>query len=192
MPHTTYRYSQPLNPHAPVFTPSSPNPSTPAFYSTIHPSNRLNVGHINICSLRHKTHVITKLIDEHCLDLLAVTETWLDSSISDTEVSVPGTILLRRDRPCADGCTCLSSCTPCRKGGGICIFVKEHVKGEVHPKIKISQFVDFEALSSVVKVPSPCDTPFWRYLNLKFTMTSCKMTSCGRRTPPPHPVTSKR
>ena len=130
MPHTTYRYSQPLNPHAPVFTPSSPNPSTPAFYSTIHPSNRLNVGHINICSLRHKTHVITKLIDEHCLDLLAVTETWLDSSISDTEVSVPGTILLRRDRPCADGCTCLSSCTPCRKGGGICIFVKEHVKAK--------------------------------------------------------------
>ena len=53
-----------------------------------------------------------------------------------------------------------------------------NIKGEVHPKIKISQFVDFEALSSVVKVPSPCDTPFWRYLNSKFTMTSC-----SRRTP---------
>ena len=130
MPHTTNRYSQPLNPHAPVFTPStsSPNPPTPAFYS---PCNRLNVGHINICSLRHQTHVsIAKLIDEHCLDLLAVTETELDSSISDTEVSVPGTILLRRDRPCVDGCTCLSACTPCRKGGGICIFVKEHVKAK--------------------------------------------------------------
>ena len=70
--------------------------------------------------------------------------------------------------------------------------VQSYIKGEVHPKIKFSQFVDFEALISVVKVPSPCDTPFWRYLNLKFTMTSCKMTSCGRGTPPPHPVTSKR
>ena len=111
-----------------MFIPSSPNPPTPAFYSTIHPSNRLNVGHINICSLRHKNHVITKLKDEHCLDLLVVTETWLDSSISDTKVSVQGTILLRRDRPCVDGCTFLSSCTPCREGGGICIFLKEHVK----------------------------------------------------------------
>ena len=41
------------------------------------------------------------------------------------------------------------------------------VKGEVHPKSKISQFVDFEALSSVVKVPSPYDTPFWRYFELE-------------------------
>ena len=113
-----------------MFTPSSRNHPNPAFFSTIHPSNRLNVGHINICSPRHNNHVIINLIhvDEHCLDLLAVTETWLDSSISDTEVSVPGTILLRRDRPCVDGCTFLSSCTPCRKGGGICSFVKGHVK----------------------------------------------------------------
>eukprot|EP00117_Sycon_ciliatum_P022663 scpid21797/ scgid3102/ RNA-directed DNA polymerase from mobile element jockey; Reverse transcriptase len=122
MAHTTDPL--PLNPHAPAFTPSSPlQPSAPVSCSYTH----IKVGHINICSLRHKTHIIAKLIDQHALDLLAVTETWLDSSISDNEVSVPGAILFRRDRPCAEGCSCLSSCSPCRKGGGICMYVNDQV-----------------------------------------------------------------
>jgi len=106
-----------LNPNARPFIPRN----------TLLKQRQLNIGHINICSLRNKMHVVRRVMEKSTLDLLAVTETWLDSGISDNEVLLPGTTLFRRDRPCALDCSCLSSCEPCKKGGGICIYVKDDV-----------------------------------------------------------------
>ena len=44
------------------------------------------------------------------------------------------------------------------------------LKGEVHDFYKISWFVEFEALSRMVKVRGSCDKPFKRYSRLKWTL----------------------
>ena len=55
--------------------------------------------HQNIRSLRGKMDELNILVS-HCLNLhiLAFTETWLDNSISDGEVSLPGYSIFRSDR----------------------------------------------------------------------------------------------
>ena len=47
------------------------------------------VGHININRLRHKTHHVQEIIDQHQLAILCGSETWLDCNITDCEVSIP-------------------------------------------------------------------------------------------------------
>ena len=50
-------------------------------------------------------------LSTHNIDILAVNETKLDSSISSSEIHIPGYDVVRRDRPCNG-----------RHGGGVCIF----------------------------------------------------------------------
>ena len=54
------------------------------------------------------------ILVSHCpnLHILAFTETWLDNSVSDGEVSLPGYSIFRSDR--TNG-----------RGGGIAVYVKE-------------------------------------------------------------------
>ena len=48
------------------------------------------------------------------IDRLAINETKLDSSIGDSEISLPGFEVVRRDRPVNGRC-----------GGGVCIYIYE-------------------------------------------------------------------
>ena len=69
--------------------------------------------HQNIRSLRGKMDELNILVS-HCpkLHILAFTETWLDNSISDGEVSLPGYSILESDL--TNG-----------RGGGIAVYVNE-------------------------------------------------------------------
>ena len=40
-------------------------------------------SHINICSIHNKVHDIRRVISGNSIDILAVSETWLDASYSD-------------------------------------------------------------------------------------------------------------
>ena len=56
-----------------------------------------------------------------------------------------------------------------------CVFIGTNinvslVEGEVHDFYKTSWFVEFEALSRMVKVRGSCDKPFKRYSRLKLTI----------------------
>ena len=107
-----------LNPLAQPFVPhaSSSHPSPHCItYSSI------SIGHINICSLRNKLFVLSKLVRFHNLDILAVSETWLDNSISDSEVDIRGFSMHRLDRKCNYNCSCTNG-TPCQKRGGVVIY----------------------------------------------------------------------
>ena len=80
----------------------------------------LKVAHLNICSLRNK-------IDElRCLQLLckfevlAITETHLDKTVSDTVLNIDGMKLLRLDRKG-------------RKGGGCALYFAEYLHA-IHRK----------------------------------------------------------
>lgn len=84
--------------------------------------SNFNFCHLNIRSILAKDDEssVTKF-DELCAlastesyDLIGVTETWLDDSISNNELIVPGYLpAIRRDRA--------------RTGGGVLVFVSEHL-----------------------------------------------------------------
>ena len=69
------------------------------------------IAHINIRSLRNKVEDIQELLLRNDIMVLGVSETWLDDAVSNSEVSVPGYHLIRRDRPKS-------------KGGGVCVYYR--------------------------------------------------------------------
>ena len=71
----------------------------------------LNIGFLNICSLRYKLHALDSLAHQHNWDVVGVAETWLDSTISDGEICIPGYSVVRCDRPD-------------RQRGGTCLYYK--------------------------------------------------------------------
>ena len=75
---------------------------------------RLNICHINISSIKRKLHYVHDLLVTHNLDVLCVTETWLDASIPDSFLAFRGYSLVRRDRPG-------------RRGGGVLMYIRTSI-----------------------------------------------------------------
>ena len=98
---------------SPVPSTASPPQSPPQRTSTS--SGLLHVAHVNICSLRNKVTDISELLIEHNIDIIAITETWLDSSITDSSVHIPQFTLYRHDRQTG-------------RGGGVCFYVRDSLK----------------------------------------------------------------
>lgn len=68
----------------------------------------------NARSLFRKIDDLKIRASSHNCDLICITETWLDNSVADTSVSIPGYDLKRLDRDV--------------NGGGVAIFLKSHLK----------------------------------------------------------------
>jgi len=81
------------------------------------PQNNIKVAHLNARSIKNRDHyILTKnLAAENDFDILTVSETWLDSSVTDLEVEIPGYVVLRLDRHD-------------KPGGGVCAYVRESYK----------------------------------------------------------------
>ena len=75
---------------------------------------QLRVATLNICSLRYKINDLERLLDEEEIDIIGITETWLDSTFGDGELHIAGYTLHRLDR---SG----------RRGGGVCVYCKDHI-----------------------------------------------------------------
>ncbi len=69
----------------------------------------LKVAHLNVRSIINKIDEIRMLMSRNKLDVLTLSETWLDSSIDDFEINVHGYTIHRSDRN--------------RNGGGVAIYV---------------------------------------------------------------------
>ena len=76
--------------------------------------NGLKLGHLNIRSLRNKVDHIQFLLHEYPLDVFAVSESWLDSSISDAEMSIHNYNLERKDRNIT--------------GGGVACYIRSNMR----------------------------------------------------------------
>ena len=72
------------------------------------------VAHLNVRNLVNKLDDIGHLVRSKSFDILSVSETWLNLTISGNEVCLPGYTLVRHD--CSD-----------RRGGGIAIFVRDGI-----------------------------------------------------------------
>ena len=82
----------------------------------------LKVATLNICSMRHKMDDVRHILTHENIDILGVTETWLDSGISDGEVHVDGYGMHRLDR---GG----------RRGGGVCIYYRNNLPVKPRPDL---------------------------------------------------------
>ena len=72
------------------------------------------VAHLNVRSLVNKLDDISHLVRSKSFDIFSVSETWLNPTILDTEIDIPGYTLVRHDR---NG----------KRGGGTAIFVRDGI-----------------------------------------------------------------
>lgn len=81
------------------------------------PKKGLRIAHINVNSLRNKVQEISTLINGENINVLAVSETHLDESITDMGVGISGYNIFRNDRNIF--------------GGGVAIYIQSHIPAKV-------------------------------------------------------------
>ena len=90
--------------------------------------------HQNIRSPRKKLNELRVFLTQSPrIHIIALIETWLNSNISDAEVSLPGFTLFRRDRLV-------------KKGGGVAVFVSESINAVRRSDLEIDESVWIEIL----------------------------------------------
>ena len=79
----------------------------------------LTVAHLNVRSMasRENFHFIEQIVVNY--DIFTISETWLDPSVCDSDLNIPGYILTRQDRG------------PQKKGGGLIVYAKNKFKVSV-------------------------------------------------------------
>ena len=75
--------------------------------------SQLSLVHVNARSLWSCIDEINYLLLVECVDILAVSETWLDDSVEDSEICPASYSIVRRDRN--------------RRGGGVAIYLSDRV-----------------------------------------------------------------
>ena len=81
-----------------------------------------NIGHVNARSLTRRMDQVNILLDEHRLDILCISETWLRADVSDRIMVFPGYCISRCDR---------SAPAPnqsAQRGGGVAILTREDLR----------------------------------------------------------------
>lgn len=73
----------------------------------------LHFVHINIRSMVNKMADLISLANKTRASVIAVSETWLDTSVTDGEIRINGYNVVRKDRGC--------------KGGGVCLYIKDNL-----------------------------------------------------------------
>ena len=91
--------NNPLDQEAPSITPLS--------------RKGLNILHLNVRSLRRKKEQVSQLAHSTDASIIALSETWLDQSVTDNEISIDGYNITRNDRAST--------------GGGVCIYIKNNI-----------------------------------------------------------------
>ena len=99
---------------------------------------------LNITSLLKHLDELKILLNDNPIDVLAINETRLDSSITDCEVFIPGYEIFRRDRN-----------TNGRHGGGVCFYVRTSIN--CTPRHDLN-FKDLENLC--IEIRKPRSKPF--------------------------------
>ena len=98
---------------------------------TEHTSAKLRLGHINIRSMPSKLDEIRMMLRDNNIDILCVSETWLNAQISSDILIFAGYRVLCRDR------TQPKRGRQCARGGGLAVLVRDGID------------------ASCIRVPSP-------------------------------------
>ncbi len=85
----------------------------------------VSIIHLNTRSLLPSTEdILCSILDSNPIDILTLSETWLDDTISNSEISLPGYSFIRRDQN--------------RNGGGITIYVVDTTQLNMFPNLTSS------------------------------------------------------
>ena len=79
--------------------------------------------HSNVRSLNAKIDDLQTVTQQNNVDVIAITETWLNSRITDGPISLPGYSIVRNDRE--NG----------KRGGGVCAFIKSNIPFSTLPNL---------------------------------------------------------
>jgi exonuclease III len=74
---------------------------------------KLKLGNLNVRSLYNKIDQFSTFVKDNKFDIIGVNETWLDSSIDNAEIEIPGYTIIRKDRN--------------RHGGGVSFYVNDAI-----------------------------------------------------------------
>ena len=96
----------------------------------------LHCIHLNDRSLLPKNSELRNLATKSNVAIIGITETWLDDTITDNEVKIPGFNILRNDRN--------------RNGGGTCIYIRSDIA--FNPRSDL-QSNDLEAVWTEILLP---------------------------------------
>ncbi|KAK0133577.1 hypothetical protein N1851_030903 [Merluccius polli] len=92
----------------------------------------LGILHLNVRSLLPKIDTIKIWVQTTETDILVLSETWLNKSVSDKDICINGYNVFRCDRP--------------KKGGGVAIYIKNKFHATLLSSISISKQFEFLAL----------------------------------------------
>ena len=77
-------------------------------------TNDFKLASLNVRSLFPKVDEVATFVKTFNFSVFIVNESWLDESISDNDIQIPGYDVIRRDRN--------------RQGGGVCIYIMSNLK----------------------------------------------------------------
>ena len=96
----------------------------------------ISLTHLNIRSMKNRVNYVQarEMVVENNLDIFAVSETWLNSTVNNADVKIPGYNLFRLDRRY-------------KRGGGVCAYVRETLKVTVLRELSHTSHEVFQQLS---------------------------------------------
>ena len=84
-----------------------------SFKCTQYMKSNLTIAHLNVRSLYPKVDMMNDLLSRNDIDIMCITESWLNEKLSNTNISIPGYQIFRRDRD--------------SKGGGVLLYVRDNL-----------------------------------------------------------------
>lgn len=94
---------------------------------------KLNFAHVNLGTFRKHKSELEIIFNDTPLNILAVSETWLNCSIPDELINLSGFSVFRNDRARKDKKT----------GGGVAIFVKKGLRAKIIAKSRKNSVTEF-------------------------------------------------
>ncbi|CAB4025123.1 Hypothetical predicted protein [Paramuricea clavata] len=100
-----------------------------------HSNSKPKLAHLNVRSLKNRDNLVQlrELNGEHQYDILTISESWLNSTVKNSEVEIEGYRLLRLDR--------LG-----KRGGGVCVFTRNSLKTKIIKDISVISSTGFHQL----------------------------------------------
>ena len=103
----------------------SPNPGPNTSFDEVRGSetrrkcldSNIRIAHLNIRSIKNRSSflLLKEALLKYKFDILTISETWLDYSITDAEIWIPGYNIYRLDHVS-------------KVGGGVCVYTKDNLK----------------------------------------------------------------
>ena len=114
----------------------NPGPANSSIRNKSEKSNgNVKIAHLNVRSLKCREHfvLVKETVLENKFDIFTVSETWLNSSVTDLEIEIPGYVIYRIDRQA-------------KIGGGVCAYVSRNYRTEYLSDISLITASGFHQL----------------------------------------------